>query len=160
MGLSFLKVGVWVANSVGAVFGACRRGKRTAVEVYTILTSNKEWLINADGQFILKGTIGLASGPTWSFTDDVLRSSESETVLKKIPLLSCEFKQGSEDVSLDDFIENVRFTGELPPWPVVMAAYTIHSNKVYSWRSAKFSAFDRQGAQIEFTGAATSFPVG
>jgi hypothetical protein len=160
MSISFLRVGVWIANSLGSVFSACRRGKRTAVEVYTLLTSNKAWLINTDGQFILKGTIGLAEGPTWTFADDVLRSSENESVLKKIPLLSCEFKQGSEDVSLDDFIETVRFTGELPPWPVVMAAYTIHTNKVYSWRSAKFSAFDRQGAQIEFTGATTNFPVG
>ena len=122
-------------------------------DVYMVLTVKPEFVIGPSGQIILTNMISVADGTKiWHYMDDRLyRFADSRN--KKLHIISCEFTCGEDTVSLDDFLENTKFADGQLSFPVLMAAFTIYSKKLYPWENAKFAAFTNDGDSVEFVGS-------
>lgn len=72
---------------------------------------------------------------------------------QKLPYLSLEFRLEGLVINMDDFISELKFVGfVIPPVPVIMAAYTIHTKTQYPWLNADFTLFDNEGNDWKFKG--------
>ena len=156
--------------------------------VYQVITNEPTWLITPNGVFFNNSLFidgcSSSSGDIWIYSDNLLcygggsgssstsggsgsnSGSGGSTKAQKLPLLSCEFKTDGSTVStvsivsMDDFLEDLRYRGpEIPPLPVLMAAYTIQSKTVYPWWRGEFTAFTKTGEFVTFTGNVKGIPT-
>ena len=150
--------GIWFINQATTIYN---KSLKAAKDIYTVLTTDEVWLINAEGQYAYRSTlISPNNDSLWVFTKNKL-SKGPEALNNKFPYLSCEFVYNENTVSMDDFIEDVRFNTDVNtvPFPVIMAAFSIYTKKLYSWSEASFSAFTRTASQVEFLGTVQKLPM-
>lgn len=152
--LGLVSWGVWIFGSITTIY---KKGAQAVSNIYMALADDTTWFINSAGQFANANSFNAThTMGMWKFDGNL--QSTGGGVMKKFPLLSCEFTYGPDTYSMDNFIEEVRYNGELPPLAVIMACFSIFSKQLYNWPSAKFSAFTRTGGQIEFDGSALKLP--
>jgi len=73
---------------------------------------------------------------------------------QKLPYLSLEFRLDGMVINMDDFVSSLKFVGfVIPPIPVIMAAFTIHTKTQYPWLTADFMLFDNEGNDYMFKGS-------
>ena len=138
-------------------FNACRRGKRVLQMVYRLAVEENTWFINRDGVFVNSQQIISVGEDYWVYTDSgVTKVGLESAALKPAPFLSCTFSIGDDTVSLDDFLEETKFTPGTP-FPVLMAAFTINQKKLYNWAQADFKAYLRNGDEVKFKGSCPNF---
>lgn len=81
------------------------------------------------------------------------RSSSGSSKKQKLPYLSLEFRLEGLVINMDDFISELKFIGFIiPPIPVIISAFTIHTKTLYPWLNADFTLFDNEGNDWKFKG--------
>jgi len=130
-------------------------------DVYTLATVEPTWVITPNGEFFNTSGFTDRCDDNWVYRDTILyRGNDTGLKAQKFPILSCEFTYGETTISLDDLLEEIRYKGTVvPPLPVLMAAFTIHTKSVYPWWSARFTAFLKNGNSVEFRGDIGQLPV-
>jgi len=152
--LGVVSWGVWIFSGITDIY---KKGANTIAAIYMALADDSTWFINSAGQFANANSFNaLHNTRMWKFDGNL--HGYGGGIMKKLPLLSCEFSSDGTMTSMDNFIEDVRYSGELPPLAVIMAAFSIYSKQLYAWPTAKFAAITRAGAQVDFEGAALNLP--
>jgi hypothetical protein len=152
--LGVVSWGVWIFSGLTNIY---KKSATAIATIYMALADDTTWFINSAGQFANANSFNaLQNTDMWKFDGNL--HGNGGGIMKKFPLLSCEFTCGAAAFSMDNFIEEVRYSGELPPLAVIMAAYSIYSKQLYAWPGAKFVAFTRSGSQINFDGSALKLP--
>ena len=131
---------------------------RVIADMYRVATVTPVWMITENGLFFNISDF-TSCGRGWTYENNLLIPSGrgAEERGKKLPVLSCEFTVDGQTVSMDEFLEEFKFVGEVPPLAVIMAAYTIQSKQVYPWWNATFNAFLRSGDPVSFGGGSKMF---
>jgi hypothetical protein len=126
--------------------------------MYRVATTESTWLILENGQFYNSSDFN-SNTPFWVYENGLLVGSthSADERSKKLPVLSCEFTVGEEVISMDDFLEEFRFVGDVPPLAVIMAAFMIQQRNTYAWWNATFNAFLRSGDPVSFGGGSKMF---
>jgi hypothetical protein len=148
--------GSWIFNTT---WQTCRRIRRVSLDLHNVITSDNAWIITPAGAFFDSTTFANATEGYWRYNNNLLINGDATGKPAKLPLLSCEFTYGEEKISMDEFLEEVRYIGPLPPLPVLMAAFTIHTKRVHPWGSANFVAFLRDGTDVNFPGTTSVVPT-
>ena len=128
---------------------------KTSNNLYRYLTTEHEWFIASNGQFVDRSVIAIVDATRfWYFDGKVIVDMRHNGIEKRLPYLSGEFSLNGETVSMEDFFSEMRFMGtDEPPFAVIMAAFMIREKRFYDWASADFKMFLRDGSEKEFTGA-------
>lgn len=144
----------WLINTGTAVI---TKFSNVVKDVYLVLTVTPEIIIGPSGQIFSTSMFSVVdSRQMWHYDDNCLYNlSKSES--KRSNILSCEFIYNGEMVSMDNFLENNKFSIDGLTFPVLMAAFTIYSKKIYPWENAAFSAFTRDGTSVQFVGSNIKF---
>uniref|UniRef100_A0A6C0DU41 Uncharacterized protein n=1 Tax=viral metagenome TaxID=1070528 RepID=A0A6C0DU41_9ZZZZ len=158
--MSIMFVANWASWLFNTAYRCCRKTRRLTHDVYTLLTVEPTWVISPSGEFFSSAVFTDLCSENWIYRDSLLYC-DGLGKSQKFPILSCEFKHSDDiTVSLDDLLEDLRYRGSVvPPLPVLMAAFTIHTKTVYPWRSAHFTAFLKNGTRVEFRGDVEQLPV-
>jgi len=150
----------WASWLFNTGYRLCRRTRRLGGEVYTLLTVEPTWMITSNGAFFSTSVFTDHCEDNWIYRDNLLYRDGSVLKTQKFPILSCEFAYGETTVSLDDLLEDLRYRGAtVPPLPVLMAAFTIQTKTLHPWWSARFTAFLKNGASVEFAGDTKLLPT-
>lgn len=158
------------------------KGRLLASGVWRLLTSDETWYIMENGQFVggadfdvvdkdtcwhydgstlfapvntnpTAHIVGLSSGGSGGSGKDSGSGCKDNRKKQKLPYLSLEFRLEGLVINMDDFISELKFVGfVIPPIPVIMAAYTIHTKTQYPWLNADFTLFDNEGNDWKFKG--------
>lgn len=158
--LSVINWVAWLYNTGSRLW---TKSRRVCGDVYQVITNEPTWVITPNGVFFNNSIfVDGCAGGNWIYSDNLLYSGSSSSSRKaqKLPLLSCEFKTDGITVSMDDFLEDLRYCGpEVPTLPVLMAAYSIQSKTVHPWWSGQFTAFTKRGDLVTFSGDAEEIPT-
>ena len=148
---SVLTLGVLALRFVMVLTGDVAK---TTNNLYRYLTTEHEWFIADNGQFVDRSVISIADATRfWYFDGKAIVDMRHNGIEKRLPYLSGEFSLGDETISMEDFFSEMRFMGGVePPFAVLMAAFMIREKRFYDWASAKFKMFLRDGSEKEFTG--------
>ena len=140
---------IWLINTGHAYIS---KVSNTVKDIYLLLTVVPEILISPSGQIISNTMFEIVdSEQIWNYSNNCLYQSQ-QSQYKRLHILSCEFTYKEEVVSMDDFLENTKFSQESIPFPVFMAAFTLYSKKLYPWENADFNVFTRNGDSVQFRG--------
>ena len=141
----------WLANCVMEGYA---KAHRVCTDVYRLYTQEHVYYIADNGQFVDASFYDINNkSQFWFFDGKTLVNNRANAVDKRLQYLSCEMRLDNTVVSMDDFFEQVRYAGAVPPpFAVVMAAFMITKKAVYAWSDARFKVFLRNGEEKEFTG--------
>ena len=146
--MSLLLTCSWLFNTG---FQTYNRGIKVASDILRLVTSDNSWVISENGAFVSTSEFDLGDSENyWVYDNNSIVKMNSNDIPKKMPFLSCEFKYDGLSVSMDDFLEETRCSDL--PFPVLMAAFSIYSKKLYPWLNASFEAYLRSGDQVNFKG--------
>ena len=152
------------------------KGRLFASGVWRLLTSDgaQNWYILENGQFVGGADFDVVDKDVcWHYDGSTLvapvSTNPSAHILgqapssgtggsgsrkQKLPYLSLEFRLEGMVINMDDFVSSLKFVGfVIPPIPVIMAAFTIHTKTQYPWLTADFTLFDNEGNDYEFKGS-------
>lgn len=148
---SVLTLGVLALRFVMVLTGDVAK---TTNNLYRYLTTEHEWFIANNGQFVDRSVISISDSTRfWYFDGKAIVDMRHNGTEKRLPYLSGEFTLADMTVSMEDFFSEMRFMGSTePPFAVLMAAFMIREKRFYDWGSAKFKMFLRDGSEKEFTG--------
>jgi hypothetical protein len=152
MMIQALNWGVWVLNTV--VYGFTST-KRLLSDIYRLYKNEQQWFISDSGQFVDSTVIDVPDNKLfWYFDGVTLVDMQKNGTDARLPYLSGEMHLASDVVvPMDDFFGEIRYAGtDAPPFPVIMAAFMIHSKTFYAWPTALFKVFLRDGTEKEFMG--------
>jgi hypothetical protein len=159
--LAILNWVAWLYNSGSRLWA---KSRRVFGDVYQLVTNEPTWVIAPNGVFFNNSLFvdGCGSHRNWTYSDNLLcggcEQVSGERALK-LPLLSCEFKVDGMTVSMDDFLEDMRYRGPVPSLAVLMAAFTIQSKTVHPWWRGEFTAFTKTGELVTFGGDVKEIPT-
>ena len=141
----------WLANM--ALLGY-EKVSTVCSDVWRLYKEDHLWFISDSGMFADSSFLTISDKSSfWVFDGKTIVNKEANSVRKHLPFLSAEMCSGSSVVSMDTFLEEVRWQGEGEiPFSVLMAAFMIHSKTFYNWKTAKFKVFMRNGDEKEFVG--------
>lgn len=153
------------------------KGRLLASGVWRLLTTDgtQTWYILENGQFVGGADFDVVDKDVcWLYDGSTLTAPVStnptahilgltaaaaaaatgaSSKKQKLPYLSLEFRLEGLVINMDDFISELKFVGfVIPPVPVIMAAYTIHTKTQYPWLNADFTLFDNEGNDWKFKG--------
>ena len=153
--MSLLLLCSWLVNTGHYVYNS---SLKFASGVYRLAFTNATWYIMENGVFVNSADFSLAwSEHIWVYKDNIIYYFGNGDNYKKPPLLSCLFTYDDKSISMDDFLEEVRCPPHIP-LPVLMAAFTIHQQKLYPWLTSNFEAILRNGNQVNFAGSVIKLP--
>lgn len=144
------------------------KSRRVCGDIYQLATNEPTWVITANGVFFNNslfadrchsGSSSNSGSSNWIYSDNLLYSGLNNSRAQKLPLLSCEFTVDGTTVSMDDFLEDLRYRGPVPSLAVLMAAYTIQSKTVHPWWRGEFTAFTKTGELVTFGGYVKEIPT-
>ena len=147
---------LYLSRLVNLGFSTCGRGRKFAEDVYRLVSEDGVWIINSLGVFVNSSQISTEGSGFWIYSDNIILQPGKQGALKGTPFLSCVFTIDDETYSMDEFLEETRCSPGVP-FPVLMAAFTIHQKKLYNWVEADFNAYLRSGDEVKFKGSNPNF---
>ncbi len=151
---SYLNLVAWVINT-GSLY--INKISNTVRDVYLVLTVTPDYVIGPSGQILTTNMFEIMDNESmWHYHNNCLYKYD-KSACKRSNLLSCEFMYKGESISMDDFLENSKFFCDDLTFPVLMAAFTIYTKKIYPWESSEFVVFTRDGKSASFIGSSVKF---
>jgi hypothetical protein len=154
----------WLSNGL-------MKGRLFTAGIWRLLfASPQTWFILENGQFVSGADFQVVDKDVcWQYdgstlmapvstnptagTEGLSSSSSSSNRKQKLPYLSLEFRLEGLVINMDNFISELKFSGFIiPPIPVIMAAFTIHTKTLHPWLYADFTLYDNEGNDWKFKG--------
>jgi len=148
---------LFCSRAVNKGFDYYGRASKFVNDVYRLWSSEDAWVINGLGVFVNSSNFSVCRSETlWVYSGNRLYRTDG-AVLKKLPILSCVFTYDGIEVSMDEFLEDLKTEANVP-LPVLMAAFTINQNKLHPWLHSTFEAYLRNGDSVKFEGNQNFIP--